>query len=661
MIFRDFSKSIKWATIAAATIPAMVMFILLIAYFNQVRTADLKESMQEEGKAIADYVVYVSEYALISGDLSNLNDIVDSLFRNTKIHSISIMDIYNETILIRKRDDSLNKNIKLVSFHVPVYRKLSNENTFDLVEGYSSLLEQTFETNETDRIIGQVSVNLTSDKLVADEIKLIISNLFVGVIALMFSVYIGVCLSKRITKPISNIISGVNRIREGDYTSRINYSKNNEIGELAENIDSLSFELDSAKRDIDNHLKALTHARENSDHLVDKRTEELKIARDKAYEASKAKSEFVANVSHEIRTPLQAIVSYASFLRDNYKKGDKDRDYSQRVLTSAVHVKNLINQILDLSKIEAGKLPINIEEFNLDEVINSSITTVTPQIDDHHNKLYINSEITHPTIIKSDRIKIHEILTNLLSNAAKYTEYGSIYLKVEFFNIDYLRIEVKDTGIGIPHDKINSVFETFVRIDTKYIKPTTGTGLGLTITQQLCTLLNGEISVVSQENKGATFTVTIPVTQLDKASDKHIESQLDDIDIAGCRILIAEDDEIIQDVLEITLTQQKCNLDICSNGLDAVEMLKNNTYDLAIFDFKMPELSGQDVITAYKQNKNYQKNMPIIILSAEISDETKKDMVADGVIVLKKPILPDDLVREIHNSLADSTLKYITT
>jgi PAS domain S-box-containing protein len=372
--------------------------------------------------------------------------------------------------------------------------------------------------------------------------------------------------------------------------------------------------------------------------------EALLTAKEKAEESDRLKSAFLANMSHEIRTPMNGILGFANLLKEPDLTGNEQAEYIGIIEKSGKRMLNIINDIVDISKIEAGLMKLEIQESNVNEQIQYIYTFFKPEVEAKGMKLSINTPLpTNEAILKTDREKVYAILTNLVKNAIKYTEIGSIVFGYEKKD-EYLEFYVKDTGIGIPADRQDAIFERFIQADipNKWVQQ--GAGLGLSITKAYLEMLGGKIWVQSMVSVGSTFYFTLPYSAVltkDTPVQQFVPSDKTDL-FRKLKILIAEDDKVSEMLIEKTLKIFGKEILKARTGVEAIEACKKNPdIDLVLMDIRMPEMGGYD---ATRQIRKFNKKVVIIAQTAHgLYGDREKVIEAGCNDYIAKPINKDEL------------------
>ncbi len=388
-------------------------------------------------------------------------------------------------------------------------------------------------------------------------------------------------------------------------------------------------------------------------HLIQKSKliDELEEAKEKANLAASSKEQFLANMSHEIRTPLNSIIGFSN-LANKTKLDGEQKDYISFIKSSGENLLYIINDILDFSKLEAGKLQISKAPFNLKEICH--FIEMLFQVQLAEKKIYFSVQLEEniPLYLTGDDDRLKQILTNLVSNAIKFTGIGgNITLKVSTAKKEdgliYIQFAVKDSGIGIPEDKLKTVFERFEQADSATTRKYGGTGLGLSIVKQLVTLQNGTIEVKSKENVGSEFITVIPYSINMLASDSTENAE--EIQTVknyqlGSRILIAEDNKLNQLLIQSLFKNWGLSIQIAKDGNEAIEFLEKNTYDLVMLDIQMPFVDGYGVVKWIREIKK--SSLPVIAMTAHtMPTEIKKCQEAGMDDYLPKPLDEENIVR----------------
>ncbi|MCM4171737.1 hybrid sensor histidine kinase/response regulator [Arenibacter sp. TNZ] len=380
----------------------------------------------------------------------------------------------------------------------------------------------------------------------------------------------------------------------------------------------------------------------------EKRALELTQAKEKAEYSDLLKSAFLANMSHEIRTPMNGILGFADLLREPELTGEMQQEYIGIIKESGARMLNIINDIISISKIESGLTELTIQESDINKQIEFIHTFFKPQIEEKGMRLLIKTTLTgKEAVIKSDSEKIYSILTNLVKNAIKYSEQGTIelgYVDRSEPKPRELEFYVKDTGIGIPKERQVAIFERFIQAGLSDKMAIEGAGLGLSISKAYVEMLGGRIWVESQEGKGSTFYFTIPhwierpeqSTSKTILSSENIESILDP-KAFKLKILIAEDDKISAMLISAMVKDYSVILLQAKTGLEAVDICRNNPgIDLILMDIQMPELNGFE---ATRQIRQFNKDVIIIAQTASVLSGDKERIIEEGCNdYISKPI-----------------------
>jgi two-component system CheB/CheR fusion protein len=351
---------------------------------------------------------------------------------------------------------------------------------------------------------------------------------------------------------------------------------------------------------------------------------ELMEAKISAENATKSKQQFLSNMSHEIRTPLNSILGFTNVLLKN-ELGVEQKEFVQAIKTSGKSLNLLINDILDLAKVDAGRMTFEKQPFEIRESITSILHSFNLKIKEKNLDLVKEYDSKIPSILLGDSLRLNQIILNLISNAVKFTQKGKILLSVKLLSEDEenvtIEFAVTDSGIGIAANKIDSIFNVFEQAETSIANSYGGTGLGLAIVKQLIETQGGAISVKSKVSEGSTFSFTLPFGKTNIKSEEETEILKQDPEIKNLRVLVAEDIALNQLLIKIILSDFGFIHEIVDNGKIAIEKLQTNTYDIILMDLQMPEMNGFEA-TEYIR-KTMKSQIPIIALTADV---TKADV-----------------------------------
>lgn len=417
-------------------------------------------------------------------------------------------------------------------------------------------------------------------------------------------------------------------LTKGDYETKITDLGRNEMGVLGNHFEIM-------RRTIVNVI------------------EELKLARDEAQTANKAKSTFLANMSHEIRTPLNAILGYTHLLKQVIPE-EHLKDKLEKISISSNHLLAIINDILDISKIDAGKLALEKQHFNLSALFNQIQSLMHTQAMEKNIEISIDHDSV-PEWLYGDETRIRQIVLNFMGNAIKFTKNGKVCLRAKKLEtkeqVVTVYIEVQDSGIGIAEDKIAGLFKEFEQGDSSITRLYGGTGLGLAISQRLVHLMGGEIGVKSQVGVGSTFWffVDLEMGNSNRVNHHYQKEPIEDIEerikkqYQNRNLLLVEDNPINRDVAEELLCGVGFDVETAHNGLDAIEKIKAHPYDLILMDIQMPKMDGIQATTIIR-NLEQHNDIPILAMTANVFEEDKQRCFSAGINdFVAKPIEPSNL------------------
>jgi signal transduction histidine kinase/ActR/RegA family two-component response regulator len=440
----------------------------------------------------------------------------------------------------------------------------------------------------------------------------------------------------------NDLADGISRVLEHDEPVSFSWQRPQELNELGTNLTRLS----------EQHTE---HSRALRDYA-----EELEAS-------NRYKSEFLANVSHELRTPLNSILLLSKMLSESStgKLSAEESRQAQVIHDAGADLKALIDNILDLSRIDARQMTLLAESVNLRKLLNDVLALLKPQFDEKHLDLALDIDGAAPETIITDGEKVRQIVINFLSNAVKFTESGGATVRLEPGDSCAVNISVCDTGIGIPEGKWGLVFEAFKQADGSTSRRYGGTGLGLTISQELASLVGGKIDVTSEAGKGSTFSLMLPLEipalseeadtgkPPDGQPDMPADQALPMADYQGARVLLVDDD--VRNLLALTPLLERWGLEVMAagDGEEALETLETaDEFRLVLMDIMMPGVDGLEVIRQMRQRQAF-RDLPVIALTARAGDEDRQQCQAAGAnVIIVKPVDPHALKNALDTLLA---------
>ncbi len=484
----------------------------------------------------------------------------------------------------------------------------------------------------------------------------VISALLVAILGLAFMT--SHWLRRHVTLPVRSLSEWATEVcSTKNFDARAVKHSEDEIGQLTDNLNDMLAELSKQESII-----SLNQSLEEEISVRKKTEQELIQMRNQAEEANRAKSMFLANMSHEIRTPMNAIIGFVDVVLEN-DLPDEQRKHLTTVRQSAKDLHNLLNEILDVAKMEEGKLELERLPFSVTKVVSHVMKTLEFKAKEKNIQMIQCISDAVPQYVLGDSLRLNQVLMNLIGNAIKFTDTGSITVAVDVLDSDdldsdvpnsgKLKFLVRDTGIGIPKEKVEHIFDSFSQADASTNRKYGGTGLGTTISKQIVELMGGEIWVESEEGVGSSFYFTVCLESTDVP--EYVEEQQFDPSkwhtSESLNILVAEDMQQNADLLRIRLETLGHVMTHVMNGLQAVEIVQQQSFDLILMDVQMPEMDGLEA-TRHIRQLAQGKDIPIIALTASVMHEDRHaclDAGMDGFV--KKPIVFNELFEEMARLL----------
>ncbi|RAU44398.1 MULTISPECIES: response regulator [unclassified Pseudomonas] len=608
--------------------PALLLTLLLISFFTVVRIQDLRQELTHTGQLIANQLAPASEYGVIVGNEDVLESLMKATMSTPHVRFLEVQDSTGKVLVhVEQATDSTHSR-QLEVFQAPI--RLQRVKPADELDDLTSVPVEDY--------LGRVLVGMSSDAFNIREQEILLKAGILALFALLFTYILARRLSLSLSQPISAMSDAVKGIQHGDYTVPLPVADDAELGDLARHINNLALGLEKASRE---QKKAM---------------DELIRTREEAERANNAKSEFLAMMSHELRTPMNGVLGMLQ-LMETTRMTEEQAEYAALATESTEHLLRVINDILDFSRFERDALELENISFNLADLIATSVQAFAHNAQQRGLALELDLPPGMNLLrVKGDPTRIRQILVNLIGNALKFTEFGSVRVETAWQQTDSQHVlftcAVRDSGIGISAQLLESMFDAFQQADNSISRRYGGTGLGLPIARNLAERMGGSLLAQSSEGIGSVFTLRIPLLRVAQEDPSPPPGAVGELPQEGdSSVLLVEDNPVNRTVVEAMLRSLGLQVSVAGDGAQAVSMASKEKYALILMDCRLPVMDGYEATRRIRALPGLE-SLPIIALTANARHGDRDLCLQAGMNdYLAKPFKRTDLQQVLQRWL----------
>lgn len=623
----NFTWDIHARTQLISLVPAFLLTLLLTSFFTFTRLNDLRDETTNTGQLIANQLAVATEYGVIAENPQLLKNLLQATLATPQIRFLEVRDPQEKILVYAEQDGAaINDSSQIELFNAAIHSQKTPGNTANSPE-------------QSEIYLGRVVIGMSNDAVNNRQQLILFKASLLALSALLLTFILARRLARRLSQPISSMAQAVKAIEAGTFHAALPEDDNAELGDLARHINSLAKGLEQANQEQQQAIDLLVNTREESE------------------QANRAKSDFLAMMSHELRTPMNGVLGMLQLL-ETTEMTQEQAEYSALATESTEHLLKVINDILDFSRIERDAVELESIPFNVLELIQSSIQVFQHSAQQRGLQLLQQTQAGLEQIeVQGDPTRIRQILVNLLGNALKFTDEGSISINIQWQPLDnhvlWLTCTVKDTGIGISPAQLEHMFDAFQQADTSISRRYGGTGLGLPIARTLAERMGGSLRAESVEQQGSLFTLEIPLAFSQQTQKPVVEAPLIS-NANGHLVLLVEDNPVNQTVIEAMLRSLGYQVCLVGDGAQAVHKAENFAYSAILMDCRLPIMDGYEATRQIRLLPN-QVQTPIIALTANALQGDREICLTAGMNdYLAKPFKRVDLQRILQRWLANA-------
>ena len=604
--------------------PALLLTLLLISFFTFVRIQDLRQELKHTGQLIANQLAPATEYGVMTGNTPVLETLINASLNIPHVQFVQVQNRGNEVLAHAEHPaPGPDQGTQVEVFQAPVRLQKSPSGDY-------FLLSNSQAAAPAEDYLGRVLVGMSGEAFSTRQQEILFKAVILALFALGFTYLLARRLAANLSRPISDMSKAVKAIQQGDYTRPLPVVDDGELGSLALHINNLAAGLEQASREQQSAIAQLIQAREEAER------------------ANRAKTDFLAMMSHELRTPMNGVLGMLQLL-ETTRMTEEQAEYAALASESTEHLLKVINDILDFSRIERSALELEHIPFNLAELVSNCAQAF------QHNAAQrgLHLQLTIPDGLQDlpalgDPTRIRQILVNLIGNALKFTEHGQVSIEPQWQRLDnqliWFSCAVRDSGIGISSEKLDSMFTAFQQADSSISRRYGGTGLGLPIARTLAERMGGTLHALSEEAQGSVFTLEIPLELHQPVMLGLKPQQTAETSCApGRKVLLVEDNQVNQTVIEAMLTSLGYEVSLVSDGAQAIHFANTERFAAILMDCRLPIINGYEATRQIRQLPGC-RALPIIALTANALQGDRETCLQAGMNdYLAKPFKRADL------------------